>query len=825
MYEKHFFTHWRILPAVWLSLFLILGILLGLFWPYKFIGGLLLGFGLLGSILSSLPQKRIVTLRPLGRALSLVFFMLGCGHFLYLLSHTKPPNHLAHLLQNTSPSALASLRVSGKVQDFPVQTRWGLRFMVAAETVEVGNATLPATGKLLVFFSKPKEATSLPDLQWGDTVKLTGVLRPPRSKRNPSDFDYAQYLYHKQVYTTLSVWQAQGLEVSDRAEGGLTSFINTLRAYIYQTLEGMGTTAETRAMLQALVLGDRSDLDETQEVQFQRTGLTHLLAVSGLHVTLIGMLLFQLLRPILGRFRRFSWRQIEAIRLIVTMAILLVFLLITGAGASVARAVLMAGLLLWGIIAQRKTSGFNSLGVAAVLLLLWNPNTLFDVGFQLSFGAVGGIFLFQPLLNHFVQRYELPEEGWQAVLYRAISVSLFATLGTMPVTLYHFGQVAVSGIFLNLIGIPLSNVALVAALLALLTDFWSPFLGATFGASADFCTQLFMAFVAWSATQFGAFRLEQYVDNLWFIGALVAVLMGLVLWPFARLRWRWFLMGGGLATMGIWATLFTTDLSPKLDVLFFDVGQGDAALLKLPNGKTLLLDAGNRDDFRDAGLSTIYPHLRRKGLDKVDLVLISHPHNDHIGGLPSLLHEGKVKEVGLNGQPYAADGYQDSRRLADRLGIPFRTVLQGNEILLDPNVSIRILSPTALPDSLADVNTASLVVVVRYGETRFLFMGDASASTEAALLDHPDLVPMDVVKVGHHGSRTSSIAPFIAQVQNPARTPYAVVSVAKPNRYGLPDEEVLARWQQAGFRIHQTSANRALWLQSDGYQVKTVDWR
>jgi competence protein ComEC len=264
---------------------------------------------------------------------------------------------------------------------------------------------------------------------------------------------------------------------------------------------------------------------------------------------------------------------------------------------------------------------------------------------------------------------------------------------------------------------------------------------------------------------------------------------------------------------------------PSLDVLFFDVGQGDAALLALPNGRHVLVDAGLRNPYTDQGSRTILPHLRFAGIDRLDAVVITHPHADHLGGLPTLLREIDVAQVVHSGHNYSSELYAETRGLVEARGVRSRIVAAGDTLALDPSVHLQVLGPVAAPHPDDEANHGSVVLRVTYGDTSFLLTGDAEAAAEADLTTYyGELLASDAVKVGHHGSRTSSTPAFVERVAGEG-TVYAVVSVARRNVYGLPNAEALGAWEDAGAAVLQTWAEGAVWLRSDGHVVERVLWR
>jgi competence protein ComEC len=278
--------------------------------------------------------------------------------------------------------------------------------------------------------------------------------------------------------------------------------------------------------------------------------------------------------------------------------------------------------------------------------------------------------------------------------------------------------------------------------------------------------------------------------------------------------------------------------SPTLSVIFFDVGHGDASLVRFPNGKTLLIDAGPAFSGNDAGTRFIYPFLERWGIRTLDAVLITHPHADHLGGLPSILSALPVRRVLMSPRSSTRGLPRRLLRLADSLDVPLRYKAAGDTLSIDPTVRLRILAPDAALALHPEVNETSLVVQVQYGATAFLFLGDAESESERFLTRHYSrLLRSDVVKVGHHGSRTSSSAEVVDRIvpdeqvdgadslkNREIQSPIAIVSTGPSSVYGLPDEDVLDRWEAHGAQLHVTANQRALWLSSDGHSVSPIPW-
>jgi competence protein ComEC len=459
--------------------------------------------------------------------------------------------------------------------------------------------------------------------------------------------------------------------------------------------------------------------------------------------------------------------------------------------------------------------------VAALVLLFVRPTFLFDVGFQLSFAAVGAIVTLVPVFEGWIPA------RWTAGRIRRWTVnmtlvSLAATLGTMPVLLFHFGQVPLAGLGLNLVAIPATTLTLGGGLIAVACAGWAAPIADLAGAAAELGAWVLLWVSRHGAEWLAWTSVGGYVRNAWWLAAIVAGLVALALWLRPRHRWRTTVAAGACAAVAVWQPVWTGAAEPSLDALFFDVGQGDAALLSLPNGRHVLVDAGVRNPYTDAGERTILPHLRFAGIDRLDAVVVTHPHADHLGGLAALLREIPIAQVIHNGHNYASSMHDETRALMTAHGVRSRVVTAGDTLALDPAVHIQVLGPSATPHPDDEANHGSVVLRVSYGDTSLLLTGDAEAAAEAEIVRrYGALLASEVVKVAHHGSETSSTPAFVDRTG----ADLAVVSVAERNRYGLPDAPVLDRWSDAGATVLQTWREGAVWLRSNGATVERVDWR
>lgn len=766
------------------------------------------------------PRRRLVTLMPLGATLALGLAVVALGGARTASYQHTPPGHIGHLLPPHAdvPGTTLVGRIAGPVERSPRRTQFTLQI----DSLAHGTDTIAVDGKARVFLRPSWHAdTTFPTVHQGNRLQLRGRLQAVPERRNPADFDYGAYLERRRIHAVMTVRDPEAVTVHDRSSNALTQAIASMRGHIGQQLRRHVTASEPRAVLRALLLGDRSQVSDTTRERFVATGLLHLLAISGLHVLLVGMVLYTLLRPLLLRFR-LRWKTVEVVRAGVTLFLLVGFALLTGGRPSVVRAVVMAGFFIGGNVLQRTSHPLNTLGVAALILLAARPTALFDAGFQLSFAAVGAIVTLNPRFRSLLPA-SWRRDGWKAQVGTLVAVTLAATLGTMPVLLVHFGYVSFAGLALNVPAIPLTALALLSGLLATLTGGWLP-VDFLFGAAAELLTQSLLGTVSAGERWLRWAAVEKPVQSLWIVLALGAALLMIAQWPRPRLRWRLAIAGLLFAAVGVWTGALSNRHPPQLDVLFFDVGQGDAALVRFPNGRHLLVDAGPRSPFHDAAESVILPHLEHYGIERLDAVAISHSDSDHLGGLPSLLRAVPVDRVLLSRQHADTELVAETQRLLDSLAVPNEHVYAGDTLRLDTTVSIQVLAPPEGASTLVSDNDASLVLRIEYGNTRVLFTGDVEHRSERWLVQRfGSLLRSDVVKVSHHGSSTSSTADFVRRVQPDSAV--AVVSVGRRNPFGLPDPSVVHRWEERGAVVLTTAEEGAVWMRSDGVRLERVQWR
>lgn len=580
----------------------------------------------------------------------------------------------------------------------------------------------------------------------------------------------------------LVVRRARRLDAAPRGRGALRDRVAA------QSVALFGARAP---LVDALVLGRRTQLDATARERYARAGLAHLLAISGLHVGFFAAWLTVLIR----------WLRLgPGASLVVGAAGVIGYVAMLGFPAPAARAGAMLLLARLAERRQRVVSPRGLIAVAALLVLLVDPWAVRSVGAWLSVAAVAAVIWGARAVAH--------DRLWLKLLVPATA----ATLATAPITAYAFGTVAPIGIALNIVAIPVAAVAVPGLMLALLASVIVPPFGALFAGGAG----LGLAFLDLLA-EFGARVPGGHVVQPpgWSAAALWAAVAGAAWWLWHAPRRPW-LRAARLAAIGaatswflVVAALARSEPS-GLAVYFLDVGQGDAAVLRTPGGRWIVIDGGPRFGSRDAGRSVVLPFLRRRGASALLAVIASHGDADHLGGLPSVVEAFPPTYVLEPGEPLGRPLYLEFLAAVEAAGARWHPARTGDRLEVD-GVRIEVLSPDSawLRETL-DVNEHSLVLLVRYGNDRLLFAGDAGAPVEARLGGRVGHVRL--LKVGHHGSRTATTAAWLDEL----RPEDAVISVGAKNRYGHPAPEVLARLAARGIAVRRTDRDGMITFITDG---------
>lgn len=668
-------------------------------------------------------------------------------------------------------------------------------------------------GRILVYVKRQESTEGITGVAVGNTICVSGELRFYQKETNPGNFN--QKLYYQKQGIFASVW-CKSVEVTEHSIDYVKEWLTGLRLQWKTFLvDSLGKTYGNS--MSAILLGDKSELDSETKKLYQKSGIGHILAISGLHMSFIGISIYRLLRKCgIG----FAPAGLAGILL------LSMYTLMIGAGVSSLRAVIMYLVRMGAEIAGRDYDILTSLAVAAVGIILWQPLYLFDAGFLLSFGAILAIAAVAPVLE---SAGRVPP---------VISGGLSIQILLLPVMLYYYFEIPVWSVLLNLLVIPMMSVMLGAGLAgSLLALFWR---------------------------QGGMVVLQICKWTLWFYGKSCTLTMEL---PFGRLvpgqPEKWWIVWYYVALFGIWfywsrhkeraehshkdnvcgriqvtvqflaltavfciVTACSHGRNGELSVTTIDVGQGDGIYIRTAGGRNCLIDGGS-SDVSNVGIYRIEPFLESQGVRTLDYVFVSHGDEDHINGIEELLQNQKlgirIAVLVLPEQKVLDEHLLNLAKLALQSGTKVVTMQGGKTIREEVKggvFTITCLAPGEEYQGNAG-NEASMVLYVKYKGFGMLLTGDVEGNGEKELVQSGLLQDINVLKVAHHGSKNSSGDEFL----NLVKPEIAMISAGRGNRYGHPHQETLNRLEQCGSKIYSTQSEGALRLVTNGKNLEISGYK
>ncbi|MBP9120446.1 MAG: DNA internalization-related competence protein ComEC/Rec2 [Ignavibacterium sp.] len=647
-------------------------------------------------------------------------------------------------------------------------------------------------------------------LNAGNKIYLTGTYQKGREKRNPGEFDYDKYLKSKSVTGLFVTYDTDSINILSNQKDYFKSSLHSVRKLIDETIHKLHNP-QTAGLLRGLLLADRSEIDYETKNEFINSGVVHILAVSGLHVGYVLVIIIF----IFGRFGIY-------LRSILTILGLVAFMFLTGVPPSVFRATLMSVVIIIAFLSNRSTNIINSISIAAFIILLLNPNEIYNPGFQLSFSAVLAIGILYPYIQKIIFKLNLKHK-WLEYILLFFGVSLSAQIGTLPFTLAYFSKLSVVALFANLIVIPTVGVIIGIAFITVFIGVISNSIAIYFAAANDLLSGWMIDFIKYTGQlDFSFLWIRNYslYDSIVFYLGLALVL--LVLRKISKVYMKIVLVMILSATIIIYSQFDNKELLDKnvLSVFMIDVGQGDSFLIKFPNGKTALIDAGEANPFIDNGERVIIPLLDNFGIRKIDYGFISHLDLDHYGGFVSIIHNDRIKEI-FRPLP---DSSKKSIRLEKYLSQKkIKTRIYDKYSFDVGNVKIYFLNdPNNYLYKKFSSNDKSGVIKIVFGNTSFLFVGDCEHPGEYFLASNfGKMLDSDVLKVGHHGSSTGSSDAFL----NLVYPEISLVSAGIKNKFNHPSERVINSLEEINSIIYRTDKSGGVFLQSDGKNIKQIIWK
>jgi competence protein ComEC len=663
-------------------------------------------------------------------------------------------------------------------------------------------------GRVLLTIGEPLE------LRAGDRLRAHASLRRPVDFRNPRAYAYARSLARERVWSTGAARRAS--LVRREAPPGVAARVDEARLRIRQAI--LGSVDEPAAgLLRALVIGEQAAVAEGARRALTDSGLAHLLSVSGLHIAAVWGVGFAAVRWLLARS---EWlllsHDVRALAAVAALGPAGAYAVLAGGSVPTARSIATALLLVAAWVVGRESQPMHALAVAAIAIAVAQPGSPASISFQLSFVAVFALVLLAGIAAR--------REGEESITQRAmrwgrgaVVLSLGVSLATAPLVALHFQRASPIGVLTNpvlvpVLGVPATILGLAGGALALVAEAPARVM---LVAAGWFLDQLVAAADAANEIPYGSFRVP--MPTLLELG----IVYGFLTLPWLRARRIVALVLVIVATLdaGCWLRE-RQGRAGLLRIRFLDVGQGDAAVLELPDGRVAVVDGGGlgRGTF-DVGERVVAPALAARKIARVDVLIATHGDRDHQGGLGFLARELRPREL------WIADAPEEERRLqalvagAKAAGASIRRLRAGDRVELASGIRFDALHPPA--GLVAEPNDRSLVLRLTYGDRSFLFAGDVEAPAESLILRGDRLARVDVLKVPHHGSASSSGGQWVER----ADPRVAVISVGAGNPYGAPSPEVVRRHRRVGARVLRTDRDGSVLVETDGasLSVRTAE--
>ena len=731
-----------------------------------------------------------------------------------------------HILENNYDKISSKIPKEITLQALVVSdgTEKDYKYTYTIEVNTINGKKLEKSIQLILDIKKNKIKNKCP--KFGDVVEITGVYEEPNIARNYKGFDYKQYLKSKNIYGTIDCVQYE--IIANNKINIISNIINYVQNNIKENMSNI-LDEEQGALCIGILIGDRENISDITEDNFKKSNLTHMLAVSGSHITYIIVALTTLLSK---TNRKFS--------LIITIIFLLFFTVLTGFTASVLRASIMGILTLLASILHRKSDTINNLGISSIIILLYNPYLLVDAGFLLSYAGTIGIIFFSKKISNGISiivnkinpnLLNIEQNNNSKILFvksiiekiilyviSSLSVTISANIVIIPIMAYMFSTISFTFWISNILAGSIMEVVTIFGFITYLISIVFPMLAEFLAIALNLFLTILLKIAEISSIIPGA---SIYIKTPSLIMCVMYYLVIFILFNLKPIRqfirkkaiFRFLIIKAKKHKLKILVTIITVIIllnsiiyvtDKNLKIYFVDVGQGDCTLIQTHEKKNILIDGGGSEfGSFDVGESILLPYLLNRGINKIDYMMISHFDSDHIGGLFYIMENLKVDNIIISRQGKNSENFKKFIQIMSKKQINLIIVKRGDYVKIDDTSYFEILFPEEKQISDNVLNNNSIVAKFVSSNVTMLFTGDIEEIAEKRLCElyrNTNKLQADIIKVAHHGSKTSSTLSFLELV-NPQ---IALIGVGADNNFGHPNEGVLERIKKLGTQIYRT---------------------
>ena len=661
-------------------------------------------------------------------------------------------------------------------------------------------------------------------LNYGDKVSILGEYIKPEIQRNHKGFDFSEYLKQLKIYGTI---KCQNVKILNQNQGNkIFQISNKISNEIIKNTK-KNLKEETYSILLGLILGNKTDIDEEKQEDYRNSSMAHILAVSGTHVAYVILGINLIFKKIIGNKKT----------KILSILVLIFYMFITNFSPSIARAGIMGIIMITSKLIYRKNDIYTAISISLLVILIYNPFLIKNLGLQLSYvGVIGIVILNKTILNilkninikNKLYKYKIKPkiQKYLDKIKEIISVSISVQIAIFPIIVYNLNTLnpyfLISNLALSLVIGPIVILGFLFIIIVYLNDFISklmipviqigiktlnfisnigrlPFSKIYISTPTLFQILIYYLFIMVLLLIYNIYSSKKPNKTQIRVKNLIALI---------KIKLRSNRKKTKIILIIIFFLILVINQIPRnLKIHFIDVGQGDSTLIITPKNKTILIDGGGSNSNFDVGKNTLIPYILDKGFSKIDIVIISHFDQDHVGSILTLLQNLKVGTVYISKQIENSYNYENFLKIVKERKIKVNEVVAGNKIRVEKDLYFDILWPINKQITTNILNNNSIVCNLHYKDFSMLFTGDIEEIAEKSILElyskDKRMLKANILKVGHHGSKSSSTSEFINNI-NPQ---IAVIGVGKNNKFGHPNDKVLERINNLNCKIFRTDLN------------------